>query len=614
MQKPSGRTWLLSGEVVEEKSEYKYLGVQMEKTGRWNSWQQAREKAGRGTMAALWWGGARSGGLPVLMGERLMREMLLPTLCYGSEVVGATTKHQSRKLEAVQAHAGCQLLGLPRMRTAFAMVRGELGWIRMSARRDAAQLRYLHRLRSMPPSLLTRVVFDDRRQTYEQRECAHASKQKKSAKQLKAVKHHGFYSNIQRTLKKYRLTLPPAPVMSEQAAMSTDGGMRERSRRLAKRNAGRAKRAWAIKVDAAVLRREKEEWMKEICTKTTGKSPWYAAVKPEWGRERWLQRMDGDRAYSSAAGTNQGSAGRSSHNSTSSSSTSSSSVGAGHYHHSKNGAVQNSGRRWRARMRCSAGLPLAAVLHAEDALLHPSPVCTMCKAGAAENQVHVMSACSRYAGARADLMAAVMADMAKEEAAKEKAARAAARPSSSYTVQRWRDADEEERAVWLLGSATTPAVTAAVHNYLHRLFRARAAVVGERTAATAAAAATVAAAAERVVVMAASKMAKTRAKQARPTAAQAREQRRVKATSADTSAERGVTGAASATPRSARGRGARGTRGARGARGARGGKERGRGRGRGGRGGRARGRRSCSSSISSHEDAVNLRATVSCES
>ena len=86
MQKPSGRTRLLSGEVVEEKAEYKYLGVQMDKHGRWNSWQQAREKAGRATMAALWWGGARSGGLPVPTGERLMREMLFPTLCYGSEV------------------------------------------------------------------------------------------------------------------------------------------------------------------------------------------------------------------------------------------------------------------------------------------------------------------------------------------------------------------------------------------------------------------------------------------------------------------------------------------------------------------------------------------------
>ncbi len=37
------------------------------------------------------------------------------------------------------------------------------------------------------------------------------------------------------------------------------------------------------------------------------------------------------------------------------------------------GAVQLSGRQWRVRMRCSSGVPLAAILHTENAKLHPSP-------------------------------------------------------------------------------------------------------------------------------------------------------------------------------------------------------------------------------------------------
>ena len=54
----SGITWMLSGKEVEEKTEYKYLGVQLQNTGRRTSWGTARTKAARGAMAGLWWGGS----------------------------------------------------------------------------------------------------------------------------------------------------------------------------------------------------------------------------------------------------------------------------------------------------------------------------------------------------------------------------------------------------------------------------------------------------------------------------------------------------------------------------------------------------------------------------
>ena len=158
--------------------------------------------------------------------------------------------------------------------------------------------------------------------------------------------------------------------------------MSERSGRLAKRGAERAKRAWAKNVDAAVLAREKQEWNKEIRMKTKGKSPFYAAVKPKWGREAWLHlQLHSDDHWDVAVHHNSGN---------SSGNSSKSDIRHGRI----NGVVQSSGRRWRARMRCSAGVPLAAVLHAEDALLHPSPLCILCGAGVAEDQTHVMSACS----------------------------------------------------------------------------------------------------------------------------------------------------------------------------------------------------------------------------
>ena len=291
-------------------------------------------------MASLWWSGARSTALPTATGERLMREMLLPSLGYGGELA-RLTKAQERKLESVQGQAGCQLLGLPRWRTSHAMVRGELGWMTMRARRHAAQLRFAHRVQAMPPTLLTRAVYDERRQQYDQRqqqnaaaERRHASKlataadadgdggggdgsggseskqqqaekkRKKQQPRARTKPQHGLHSQLQQTLATYGLSHPP-----------DTSGSSERAKR-------RSSNRWARAVDRAVLEQEKKRWWSEMSSRSSGKSPWYASVKQQWGRESWLDGSDS--------------------------------------------IEQASGRRWRVRMRCSSGLPLAAVLHAED--------------------------------------------------------------------------------------------------------------------------------------------------------------------------------------------------------------------------------------------------------
>ena len=104
-------------------------------------------------------------------------------------------------------------------------------------------------------------------------------------------------------------------------------------------------------------------------------------------------------------------------------------------------------------MRCSSGLPLAAVMHAGNAELHPSPLCTLCDARASEDQVHVMSACSRYADARADLTAAVRGGA-----------------DGSSAPRQWHDATDEERTLLLLRT-TSPPEAVALHIYLHRVFK-----------------------------------------------------------------------------------------------------------------------------------------------
>jgi len=225
--------------------------------------------------------------------------------------------------------------------------------------------------------------------------------------------------------------------------------------------------------------------------------------------------------------------------------------------------VQLSGLKWRVRMRCSSGAPLAAILHAEDKTAHPSPLCTMCAAGAHEDQVHVMTSCSRYDEARATMAAAVTMHWASETGR-----------GLAAEQQRWQQWDGLTKAVWLL-STSLPLVTMSVNSYLHKVFTQRGAVVRARAAEAARKKREEAARATAAGVKPSEKWGK------RPDP-ECRRQRRL---SAKQAAGRGG--------RAAGGRGAKLARGGqgRGSRGSRGGKNRGRaGRGRGG-GGRGDGGR-----------------------
>ena len=85
---PTGRKWR-AAKKVEEKQEYQYLSVMVHKSGRWHRWKQQRVQRGRSVKGAMWYGGARSYSLPLATSERLVREMLLPSLTDGGEASAA---------------------------------------------------------------------------------------------------------------------------------------------------------------------------------------------------------------------------------------------------------------------------------------------------------------------------------------------------------------------------------------------------------------------------------------------------------------------------------------------------------------------------------------------
>ena len=181
------------------------------------------------------------------------------------------TAQQEARFETMQRHAGCQLLGLPRSRSAHVMVRGELGWVRMTARRDAAQLRFLHRLHSMPAGLLTHHVYEVRRRSHERhlhrrrqqeqqeeeeerrRGKGVSSEKKKMKKKQKADPQYGFFMLVQRALDRYGLSLPSTAATSAQSISSNGSISSGRASTLARRAANLAKVRWARAVDKAVL-------------------------------------------------------------------------------------------------------------------------------------------------------------------------------------------------------------------------------------------------------------------------------------------------------------------------------------------------------------------------
>lgn len=71
---------------------------------------------------------------------------------------------QAKEIEVIQNMAGRQVLGA-RCRTHTDMIRGELGWLPLEARRISSQLMLFHHLQRMSDDRLTRHVFIERMAT-----------------------------------------------------------------------------------------------------------------------------------------------------------------------------------------------------------------------------------------------------------------------------------------------------------------------------------------------------------------------------------------------------------------------------------------------------------------
>ncbi len=229
-------------------------------------WHDARLAQARQCLTTLWWCGARRGGLRIATADRLVEMLLWPAMSYGSELAKIGSK-ASKEIETLQNDAGKQLLGTS-PNTSNVMIRGELGWITLVARRHASQLRFFHRLQTMQNGRLARDVFCVRMESTIARQTELEWKQHTMGNRKARVAIYGFCKLVLTTLIRYGL----------QQYYSVNTKIR-------------SKHQWSHKVRGAILEREIQQWNRVLDEgDEKSKRKLYRRIQPEWGRARYLDR------------------------------------------------------------------------------------------------------------------------------------------------------------------------------------------------------------------------------------------------------------------------------------------------------------------------------------
>jgi hypothetical protein len=141
--------WRLSGEVVEVKASYKYLGVAiLENVRDWKRYMDGTiAKAARVT-EDLEWACRRAGGLRPRAAAALWKAMVRPILEYAAEIwAGDITPSAATRAEAVQTNFARSMLGLVGCQSiSNDALRAEMGMEKLSSRWAKLRLGYWRRL------------------------------------------------------------------------------------------------------------------------------------------------------------------------------------------------------------------------------------------------------------------------------------------------------------------------------------------------------------------------------------------------------------------------------------------------------------------------------------
>lgn len=149
--------WVLSGEPVKVKGQYKYLGVEiLERVSDWKVYVDKVIVKAEWMSRDLAWLLCRDSGMRARSAVTLFRALVRPVMEYAAELwAGEISVAQVKRMEKIQTDFGRTMLGLSGVhRVANDFVRAELGLERMQSRWAKLRLGYWRRVHKATPDRL----------------------------------------------------------------------------------------------------------------------------------------------------------------------------------------------------------------------------------------------------------------------------------------------------------------------------------------------------------------------------------------------------------------------------------------------------------------------------
>ena len=153
---------LWKGEELEEVAEYKYLGMLVEKGGRWKKTKEKMLRKARRAAALAWNMAVRGGDMSVKGMSNIWTALIRPHLEYGAEILNSHTDFVWEEAEKVARKVGRRVLKCGPSLPNDAIL-GELGWMTMRGRRMLLRLSYWGKILQMDGGRWVKKVYEQGR-------------------------------------------------------------------------------------------------------------------------------------------------------------------------------------------------------------------------------------------------------------------------------------------------------------------------------------------------------------------------------------------------------------------------------------------------------------------
>jgi len=130
----------------------------------WRTYLKRITKKARRNMTKSFAMGIRTGHMSVEMSNNLWQTLVRPVVEYGSEIWGDC---ECKEIDKLQLEMGRRILKC-HFTTAREVIRGELGWWPMKARRDEMRLRFWARLEHMEDDRIPSMIYRTSKDRLEQ--------------------------------------------------------------------------------------------------------------------------------------------------------------------------------------------------------------------------------------------------------------------------------------------------------------------------------------------------------------------------------------------------------------------------------------------------------------